>query len=114
MTKISDRQRLFIEVEKEVRDARKAFPSTKLLGYAFVEESGEFVRAMLDYKQGKCGELVVYQEAVQCIAMAVRLLEEGCEELNLPSILDYEEIPDKYYEEGGESGKQEEVPRGTL
>lgn len=79
----------FSQVEYELAEARSKFPKNELLGYAFAEESGEFIKAMLDNASNKCDDLTgdVYKEAVQTVAMVIRLLEEGCPELKLRPIL---------------------------
>lgn len=59
----------------EVARARKKFPNPDLLTTAFAEEAGELVKAILDNYHGKPSN--VYEEAIQVIAMAVRLIEEG-------------------------------------
>lgn len=59
----------------EVARARKKFPNPDLLTTAFAEEAGELVKAILDNYHGMPSN--VYEEAIQVIAMAVRLIEEG-------------------------------------
>ena len=82
---MSSRLEFFSDVVKEVEEARGKFPSSDLLGYAFAEESGELIKAILDRRNGKgISELAIYQEAVQVVAMVIRLMEEGCPELGLP------------------------------
>lgn len=71
------RNMIFEDVVTELEKAREKFPTNKLLALAFAEESGEFIKAVLDYEQ-KGGSLNdIHKEAVQTIAMAIRLLEEG-------------------------------------
>jgi len=65
----------FLDVADELRRARAKFPGTDLLTTAFAEEAGELVKAILDNYNGKQSDL--YTEAIQTIAMVVRLLEEG-------------------------------------
>lgn len=81
------RKRFFENVEREVERAREKFPSNDLLGYAFVEESGELTKAILDKRNSREGghfmDIEIYKEAVQTVAMVIRLLEEGSHELDL-------------------------------
>ncbi len=65
------------DVNAEVQRARSKFPKPDYLVTAFSEESGEFVKAVLDKMFGKATKDDVYSEAIQVIAMAVRLIEEG-------------------------------------
>lgn len=65
----------FLDVADELRRARAKFPGTDLLTTAFAEEAGELVKAILDNYNGKQSD--IYVEAIQTIAMVVRLLEEG-------------------------------------
>lgn len=65
------------DVNSEVQRARSKFPKPDYLVTAFSEESGEFVKAVLDKMFGKATKDDVYSEAIQVIAMAVRLIEEG-------------------------------------
>lgn len=64
-----------LDVGDELRRARAKFPGTNLLTTAFAEEAGELVKAILDGYNGKASD--IYTEAIQTIAMVVRLLEEG-------------------------------------
>lgn len=63
------------DVCMELERARAKFPGTELLTTAFAEEAGELVKAILDNYHGKASD--IYIEAIQTIAMAVRLIEEG-------------------------------------
>lgn len=65
------------DVNAELERARKKFPKPDFLLTAFSEESGELVKSVLDNMFGKSTESDVYSEAIQVIAMAVRLIEEG-------------------------------------
>lgn len=69
-------------VEIELAKAREKFPSNKHLVLALAEESGEVVKAFLDYSQGKSSQLEIVKELVQTITVAVRLLQEGDADLN--------------------------------
>lgn len=73
--------RLVADVDKEIEKARNKFPTNKLLLGACAEEHGEFIKALLDYEQKGGSVSDIYKEAVQAIAMIVRLVEEGSEEL---------------------------------
>lgn len=70
-------ERIIYCVEAELRFARKNFPSNDKLLAAFNEEAGELTKAMLDSYTGKGPDSDVFNEAVQVIAMAVRLVQEG-------------------------------------
>lgn len=79
---------IFWEVEKELERARTKFPAPNLLVTAFAEEAGEVIKAVLDHCAAK-GKLVeVKKEIVQCMAMCIRLLEEGDPIHGLPPSLD--------------------------
>lgn len=65
------------DVNAELAKARNKFPSPDFLVTAFSEESGELVKSVLDHMFGKSTEDEVYAEAIQVIAMAVRIIEEG-------------------------------------
>lgn len=76
----------FEDVADELRRARAKFPGTDLLTTAFAEEAGELVKAILGGYNGK--ESDIYTEAIQTIAMVVRLLEEGDPVHRLAPIVD--------------------------
>lgn len=71
------RERFWEDVSAEVDRARAKFPNPRLLLSAMTEEHGELVKSVLDKMQGKASEAHVYGEAVQLVAMVVRLIEEG-------------------------------------
>lgn len=73
--------KFFLAVKKEAEKARTKFPSSRLLGLAFAEESGELIKAVLDFEQKGGTKEQIYKEAVQTCAMALRLLTEGDETL---------------------------------
>ena len=68
---------IFQDVGQEIQRARSNFPSNKHLVLALAEESGEVVKAFLDYSQGKCSYSQVEKELIQTITVAVRLMQEG-------------------------------------
>lgn len=72
---VSGRPRWVADVSAELDRARTKFPKPDLLTTAFAEEAGELVKAILDGYNGKSSD--VYGEAIQAIAMVVRLIEEG-------------------------------------
>lgn len=76
-------------VQDELKLARAKFPKPDLLTLAFVEESGEFVQAVLDLRAGKGSHTRVIREGIQAMAMVVRLLEEGdpqaCPDMGIPA-----------------------------
>lgn len=65
------------DVNDELVRARAKFPKPDYLITAFSEESGELVKSVLDHLFEKATKDEVYAEAIQVIAMAVRLIEEG-------------------------------------
>lgn len=64
-------------VDDEVTSARKKFPHNKHLAMALAEESGEAIKAIAEYREGKGSLKAVKKELIQTIAMCVRLLHEG-------------------------------------
>lgn len=92
-------QKFLRHVEDEIGRARRNFPGNKNLGYAFTEESGELIKALLDYsnaqeKSSVLGDLVIkryhsdiYKEAVQTAAMLFRLMLEGSPELEFKGLI---------------------------
>lgn len=65
------------DVKMEVINAKAKFPSNKHLALAFAEESGELVKALLDFEQKGGTKEQIWKEAVQTCAMAIRVLFEG-------------------------------------
>lgn len=65
------------DVKNELVRARAKFPKPDYLLSAFSEESGELVKSVLDHMFEKATKDEVYAEAIQVIAMAVRIIEEG-------------------------------------
>lgn len=68
---------IFECVEAELERARSQFPGNKKMLHAFQEEAGELTKAMMDVDQDKAKPHEVFKEAVQSIAMAIRLIQEG-------------------------------------
>ena len=86
------RTHFLADINKEINKARKKFPSSNHLGLAYIEESGEFIKEILDFHNRK-NDLTkglrkekIYREAVQTVAMIFRLLEEGSGELNFDGL----------------------------
>lgn len=77
-------ERLFVNAISEVKRARTKFPSPNHLTLAFAEESGEVIKAILDFKHGKGYIEDVQKEMVQAMAMLIRLAEEGDPTVELP------------------------------
>lgn len=77
-------ERLFVNAVAEVERARAKFLSPDHLTLAFAEESGEVVKAILDFKHGKAHIEDVQKEMVQAMAMLIRLAEEGDPTVKLP------------------------------
>ncbi len=71
-------ERTALEIKEELERARKKFPMPNPTFVALVEEVGELAQALLKCKPG-IPELSkrVYEEAIQCAVMAIRVLEEG-------------------------------------
>ncbi|HET6330576.1 MAG TPA: hypothetical protein VFF76_07295 [Holophagaceae bacterium] len=67
-----------IALSAELAAARAKFPDPSFLTLALAEESGEAVKAALDFRQGKTESPDdLRRECIQAAAMAIRLLEEG-------------------------------------
>ncbi len=64
---------LLEQIEDEVSRARKKFPGTKHLNVALMEEVGELAQAQLQRR----GDAAIRKEAIQVIAVAVRIIQEG-------------------------------------
>lgn len=104
-------EKFIVDVKAEVAVAREIFPTNEKLGYAFVEESGELMKALLNFHnlylktekpirqtigrpvfESFSGE--VYKEAVQTCAMLFRLLTEGSSDLKFEGFLKKESLDD--------------------
>lgn len=73
---MKDRTRL--EINLELEKARAKFPMPNPTFVALVEEVGELAQALLQCRPGYPKDCInVYQEAIQCAVMAIRVLEEG-------------------------------------
>ena len=81
------------DVNAELVRARTKFPGTDFVVTAFSEEAGELVKAVLDHMYGKASYEEVYWEAIQSIAMAVRVIEEGDPIHKLPALNQKSEYP---------------------
>lgn len=68
---------LLERAQKEAERARGIFPDPKNLLLALVEEHGEVVKAALDIQQKDGAYDDLDKEIVQCMAMCIRLHEEG-------------------------------------
>jgi NTP pyrophosphatase (non-canonical NTP hydrolase) len=74
---MADTYALLKRANAEAERARKIFPEPHNLLLALVEEHGEVVKAALDIRQ-KAGSYVdLDKEIVQCMAMCIRLHEDG-------------------------------------
>jgi len=70
--------RTLFEINLELERARSKFPMPNHNYVAMVEEVGELAEALLKCKPGDRELCVrVYEEAIQCAVMAIRVLEEG-------------------------------------
>ena len=70
----------YLHVSEELVRARNKFPDTNHMFDALVEEVGELAKALLEQEQEKHKGVTsedVYAEAIQCAAMAIRMVEEG-------------------------------------
>ena len=79
-------EQLFIEAALEVERARALYPKPDHLTLALAEEAGEVTKAVLDHFDHKCDIYQVRKEIVQCVAMCVRLWNEGDPTVNLPPV----------------------------
>lgn len=71
-------ERTRLEIDAELERARARFPMPNPTFCALVEEIGELAQALLKCKPGSPEHSKrVYEEAVQCAVMAIRVLEEG-------------------------------------
>lgn len=87
------------DVNAELERARKKFPNPDFLVTAFSEESGELVKSVLDHMFGKSTKDEVYAEAIQVIAMAVRIIEEGDPIHKLNPIIEKKNTSESAFEE---------------
>lgn len=88
---IEDLKNLFADVEMEVKAAKVKHPGNKALGYALMEEVGELMQAVLQYKyEGKGTPHQVYKELVQSMCMLCRLYLDGDSSVELPPIKELE------------------------
>lgn len=67
----------FRDVERELSRARQSFPESKHQLAALTEEVGELNEAMIEHHRGRLNEHMVYKEAIQVAAMAIRVATEG-------------------------------------
>jgi len=70
-------QQIFECVELELSSTRKNWPGNEDMTVVFCEETGELCKAMLDTKQKNGPHEDVFKEAIQSIAMIIRLVQEG-------------------------------------
>jgi len=84
---------LLIAAMAEAKRARDLFPSPRHLVLAFAEESGEVVKAALDYFNGSTDPdatesmmAEVEKELIQACAMLIRLYDEGDPTIRLDPI----------------------------
>lgn len=71
-------ERTRLEIDAELERARAKFPMPNPTFVALVEEVGELAQALLKCKPGSPEySQRVYDEAIQCAVMAIRVLEEG-------------------------------------
>ncbi len=71
-------ERTQLEINAELEQARAKFPMPNPTFVALVEEVGELAQALLKCKSGSPEHSKrVYEEAIQCAVMAIRVLEEG-------------------------------------
>lgn len=92
--------RTLLEINDELVRARSKFPMPNPTFVALVEEVGELAQALLkceptksDYAD-RCKH--VYQEAIQCAVMAIRVLEEG--DRDFPAYVAHLGMSDKWPE----------------
>jgi hypothetical protein len=70
----------------EAARARGLWPKTDHMTLALAEEAGEVVKAALDLRHGKGTQEDLRKEIVQCMAMCIRLAEEGDAALGIPAV----------------------------
>lgn len=71
-------ERTMLEIDAELERARTKFPMPNPTFVALVEEVGELAQALLKCRPGSPEHSKrVYEEAIQCATMAIRVLEEG-------------------------------------
>jgi hypothetical protein len=75
-------------VRVEIDRARAIFPGSKNRLLAFAEESGELLKAVMDFYNGKGCLDSILTEAIHSGATLYRLLDEGDESLNLPPVME--------------------------
>lgn len=67
-----------LEIEAELERARAKFPMPNPTFVALVEEVGELAQALLNCRPASPEHSKrVYEEAIQCAVMAIRVMEEG-------------------------------------
>lgn len=77
-TKIIRDTELFIAgIREELSNARTKFPTTECVFTALAEEFGEVAKALLKHAAGKSDYQDVWEECIQCAAMACRVAVEG-------------------------------------
>lgn len=85
---MADTIELLRRAKQEAIRARGLFPKPDHLLHALTEEHGEVVKAALDIHGGKGNYVDLDKEIVQCMAMCIRLHEEGDPAINLKSPAD--------------------------
>lgn len=82
-----DGESLIRRIRDELVFARKKFPGRRHLTVALLEEAGELAKAQLQRKRRE----EIEKEAIQVIAMAIRILSEG--DADLEDVTDAEALP---------------------
>jgi hypothetical protein len=77
---------LMNEAISEVKRAKELYPEPDHLTLALAEKAGEVTKAVLDHMDGKGSIFDVRKEIVQCVAMCIRLWEEGDPTVSLPPV----------------------------
>lgn len=74
----SDDGKMIRAIRGELHQAREAFPNTRYLHAALIEEVGELAQALMEHSRGGNKTATeVYHEAIQVAAMAIRIGTEG-------------------------------------
>lgn len=79
--------KLWPKANDEADRARKIFPTEKNhTTLALAEEAGEVVQAAMNYYHGTGTMEKLEKEIVQCVAMCIRLWEDGDVSIDLPPV----------------------------
>jgi NTP pyrophosphatase (non-canonical NTP hydrolase) len=83
---------ILLAAKGEQARAKVLFPNPKHLTLALAEEAGEVTKAVLNFYSGKGSVEDIDKEIVQCMAMCIRLWNEGDPAVNLKPVREYMEL----------------------